>query len=173
MHNDPLVTSTEKGSLLVSYSNEKGDRIGYEFSSTTQGVATAIFGVCATTMGIPTRALVSSSFTGDTGKNSTDGGDDMEKRLAVLEVEVSHIRSDVSELKTSTISIQSTVNTIDKNMAVVLEKLSSIKADIDKKPSSDAVARKISDAKLAILLGVPAIIAIGTAIINYAPKLIN
>jgi hypothetical protein len=49
-------------------------------------------------------------------------------------------------------------------MAVVLEKLSSIKDSLDKKPSSDAIDRKITEASLQFLLGVPAIIAIGTGI---------
>ncbi|AUZ72569.1 TPA: hypothetical protein MYO72_001612 [Citrobacter freundii] len=93
-----------------------------------------------------------------------DGGDNMEKRIAILEVEVSHIKQDVSEIKTAVSKIDTTANSLDKNMAVVLEKLSAIKDSLDKKPSADAVDKKISEAKLAVLLGVPGIIAIGTGL---------
>jgi len=49
-------------------------------------------------------------------------------------------------------------------MAAVLEKLDSIKQSLAKKPSIDAVEKRISEAKLALLLGVPALIAIGTTV---------
>lgn len=158
------------GKLLVTYSNSEGSSVGVEFSSATQEAATQIFGVCASALGSQPRKLVSTASSGNTEKKSDGGGDNMEKRLAVLEVEVSHIKTDVSELKKSSASIESTVNSIDKNMAVVLEKLTTIKAEIDKKPSSDTVDKKISDAKLAVLLGVPAIIGIGTAVVKYAAR---
>lgn len=81
----------------------------------------------------------------------------LEARVAKLESDVSYIRSDVNELKTD-------VKSIDRNMIAVIERLDSIKESLAKKPSSDAVDKKISDAKLAVLLGVPTIIAIGTGI---------
>lgn len=89
---------------------------------------------------------------------SGDGGGNMlEARVAKLESDVAYIRRDVDELKTD-------VKSIDRNMIAVLERLESIKESLAKKPSSDAVDKKISEAKLAVLLGVPAIIAIGTGI---------
>lgn len=164
---------TANGTLLVTYSNNEGSSVGVEFSSATQEAATQIFGVCASALGSQPRKLVSTASSSNTEKKSADGGDNMEKRLAVLEVEVSYIKNDVSELKKSATAIESTVNSIDKNMAVVLEKLTTIKAEIDKKPSNDAVEKKISDAKLAVLLGVPAIIGVGTALVKYASKFIS
>ncbi len=92
----------------------------------------------------------------------------MEKRIAILEVEVAHIKKEVAEIKATVSNIDGNVNSIDKNMALVLEKLSTIKETLDKKPSIESVDRKISDAKLAVLLGVPAIVAIGTAIYKLA-----
>ncbi|HHQ6628319.1 TPA: hypothetical protein ACSTL5_004887 [Serratia fonticola] len=85
------------------------------------------------------------------------GGGGMQSRVAKLESDVSFIRRDVDELKTD-------IKSIDRNMTIVLEQLNTIKESIANKPSTDAVERRISDAKLAILLGVPAIIAIGTGI---------
>lgn len=85
------------------------------------------------------------------------GGGDMQSRVAKLESDVSFIRRDVDELKTD-------IKSIDRNMTIALEKLNAIKESIANKPSTDAVEKRISEAKLAILLGVPAIIAIGTAI---------
>ncbi|TKU99701.1 hypothetical protein FDX06_22875, partial [Citrobacter sp. wls618] len=46
--------------------------------------------------------------------------------------------------------------------------LESIKASLDKKPSTDTVDKKISDAKLAVLLGVPTLIAIMTGLYKLA-----
>lgn len=86
------------------------------------------------------------------------GGDDMlEARVAKLEVDVGYIRRDVNELRTD-------VKSINQNMIAVLERLESIKENLSKKPSTDTVDKKITDAKLAVLLGVPGIIAIGTGI---------
>lgn len=94
----------------------------------------------------------------ETHDGGNGGGDNMlEARVARLEVDVSYIRRDVDELRTD-------VKSINQNMIVALERLESIKENLNKKPSTDTVDKKISDAKLAILLGVPTIIAIGTGI---------
>lgn len=86
------------------------------------------------------------------------GGEDMlEPRVARLESDVSYIRRDIDELK-------SDVKTVSQNMIIALERLEAIKESLNKKPSTDAVDKKISEAKLAVLLGVPAIIAVGTGI---------
>ncbi|STJ61561.1 Uncharacterised protein [Escherichia coli] len=61
-------------------------------------------------------------------------------------------------------SLRQMSNLSTENMIAVLERLDSIKDSLAKKPSIDAVDRKISDAKLAVLLGVPAIIAAGTGL---------
>ncbi|RRW66992.1 hypothetical protein EGJ48_20240 [Pantoea dispersa] len=89
------------------------------------------------------------------GDGDGGGGSMLEARVAKLESDVSYIRRDVDELKAD-------VKSIDRNMVTVLEKLESIKESLAKKPSTDTVDRKISEAKLAVLLGVPALIAIGT-----------
>jgi hypothetical protein len=96
------------------------------------------------------------AYSGSNG-GGNGGGDMLEPRVAKLESDVSYIRRDVNELKID-------VKSIDKNMTIVLERLESIKESLNKKPSADAVDKKISDAKLAILLGVPAILGTGTAI---------
>lgn len=110
-------------------------------------------------------ALSSTQGYSSLGLSGGDGGDgNLEKRIAILEVEISHVKNEVAEIKASVIKIDSNVNSLDKNMALVLEKLSTIKDSLDKKPSVDAVDKKFSDAKLALLLGVPAIMTIITAI---------
>lgn len=96
--------------------------------------------------------MLQSSGSGGSGSNNV-----LESKVAKLESDVSYIRRDVDELKTD-------VKSIDRNMIAVLERLDSIKDSLAKKPSIDAVDRKISDAKLAVLLGVPAIIAAGTGL---------
>lgn len=86
----------------------------------------------------------------------SDGGNMLESRVVKLESDVNYISRDVDELKAD-------VKSIDRNMVTVLEKLDSIKELLAKKPSTDTVDKKISEAKLAILLGVPALIAVGSA----------
>jgi len=105
--------------------------------------------------------------------HSNDGGNGggesmLESRVAKLESDVSYIKSNVAELKLSVLALSNTASSLDKSMAVVIEKLTSIKDSLDKKPSTDAVEKKISDAKLAVLLGVPALLTIGTAIYKVA-----
>lgn len=98
------------------------------------------------------------------GGGNHGGGDDMlETRVAKLESDVSYIRRDIDELKLD-------VKSMSNNMTIALERLSSIKESLNNKPTTDAVDKKISDAKLAVLLGVPAIIGIGTAIYKLVVK---
>ena len=92
------------------------------------------------------------SYGGDGG-----GGYMLEARVAKLESDVSYIRRDVDELRVD-------VKTISQNMSIAIERLDNIRTALDKKPSTDTVDKKITDAKLSILLGVPTIIAIGTGI---------
>lgn len=100
--------------------------------------------------------MLQSSGSGGSGSNNM-----LEARVAKLESDVAYIRRDVDELKAD-------VKSIDRNVIAVIERLDSIKESLANKPSSDAVDKKISDAKLAILLGVPAIIAIGTGLYKLA-----
>lgn len=88
---------------------------------------------------------------------SEGGGNMLEARVAKLEADVSYIRRDVDELRVD-------VKTISQNMTIAIERLDYIRTALDKKPSTDTVDKKITDAKLSILLGVPTIIAIGTGI---------
>ncbi|MBL0775060.1 hypothetical protein JK332_25225 [Klebsiella michiganensis] len=86
----------------------------------------------------------------------------MDHRLAVLEAKVAHIESDVSELK-------STVAVVDKNTAVILERLDGIKESLAKKPTSDSVDKKIAEAKVSQIIwtigSVLAIVSVASGII--------
>ena len=164
---DAAQSSLGEGKLLIAYSDHSGATVGLEFSSVASSQATFLMGACSFAASDKQKRIVTSVAMDDTEiihTSTEDGGDDMEYRLAILEVEVAHIKKDVAEIKNTVSKVDTTVNSLDKNMAVVLERLSSIKESVDKKPSSDTVDKKISDAKLAILLGVPAIIAIGTGL---------
>lgn len=89
------------------------------------------------------------------------GGNMLEARVAKLESDISYIRRDVDELRVD-------AKQISQNMTIALERLENIKTSLDKKPSTDTVDKKISDAKLAVLLGVPAIIAMMTGLYKLA-----
>lgn len=69
------------------------------------------------------------------------GGGSMEQRLAALEAVVSRMEKDLSETN-------STMNAVDKNTSVILERLGNLKDSLSQKPSTDAVERKISEAKV-------------------------
>ncbi|WP_233443219.1 hypothetical protein [Enterobacter asburiae] len=94
------------------------------------------------------------------GGGNGGGNGMLEARVAKLESDVGYIRRDVDELRAD-------VRLINQNMTVALERLEAIRLSLDKKPSTDIVEKKIADAKLTILLGVPAIIAIGTGLYKY------
>ncbi|ENY2280707.1 hypothetical protein [Salmonella enterica] len=91
------------------------------------------------------------------GGKGGGGGNMLEARVAKLEADISYIRRDIDELKID-------VKSISQNMTIALERLESIKTSLDKKPSTDTVDKKISDAKLAVLLGVPTLIGIMTGL---------
>ena len=52
--------SERKGKLVVAFSNDDGASVGVEFASTTQKTATAIMGICASTIGDRTGRPVTS-----------------------------------------------------------------------------------------------------------------
>lgn len=115
------------------------------------------------TPGIPDRVLESPPEDHHTPSyNSGGGGGGMDQRLAVLEAKVSRIESDVSELK-------GTVAVVDKNTAVILERLDAIKESLAKKPSADAVDKKIAEAKVSQIIwtigSVLAIVSIASGIV--------
>ncbi|HBV9688860.1 TPA: hypothetical protein MEA38_005381 [Klebsiella variicola] len=86
----------------------------------------------------------------------------MEQRLAILEAKVSRIETDVTELK-------GTVSVVDKNTAVILERLDGIKDSLAKKPTSDAVDKKIAEAKVSQIIwtigSVLAIVSVASSIV--------
>ncbi|EOG2800383.1 hypothetical protein AB8F75_03265 [Salmonella enterica] len=146
----PAIEKT--GKLLVAFSDDEGSSVGLEFAATSQKTATAIMSICCSTFGDDKGRLVTTSNSSDTLDKSSDGGDNMEKRLAILENEVAHIKGDVSELKSTANTVNLTVNSIDKNMAVVLERLEFIKDSLAKKPNTETVDRKISESKVSQII---------------------
>ncbi len=87
-------------------------------------------------------------------------------RVTKLESDVSYIRRDIDELKGD-------VKSIDRNMTIVLERLENIKDSLSKKPSEDSVDKKITNAKLAVLLGVPLIITLLTTFYKIAAHFLH
>lgn len=112
--------------------------------------------------GIPPSIESSASYHHTYDHGGGSGGNGMEQRLAVLEAKVSRIESDVTELK-------GTVAVVDKNTAVILERLDSIKDSLSKKPTSDAVDKKIAEAKVSQIIwtigSVLAIVSIASGIV--------
>lgn len=146
---DAAQSSLDEGKLLIAYSDKNGSTIGIEFSAVASSQATLLMGACSVAASDKEKRIVSSSAIDDTEIIQTatnDGGDDMEKRLAVLETEVSHIKSDVSDLKTDVKKIASDVASVQRDMAVVLQKVIDIDKGLSEKPSTGAMTGAIASA---------------------------
>lgn len=117
--------------------------------------------------------LVSACFKGNDKGKSPNGVEHMEKQLAVVETDVAHVKMDISDLKKSVSTTEFTLNAMDKHLAIVVERLDSIKNTLATTPTTEAVEKRIADARLAIILAVPAIIAAGAALYKGAALLFN
>lgn len=142
-------SSLDEGRLLIAYSDKSGGTVGVEFSAVASSQATLLIGACSVAASDKPKRIVTSAVIDDTDiiqTSTNDGGDDMEKRLAVLETEVSHIKSDVSELKADVKQIASDVASIQRDMAVVLQKVIDIDKGLSEKPSTSAMNGAIASA---------------------------
>ncbi|RLR07991.1 hypothetical protein EAE69_18350 [Hafnia alvei ATCC 13337] len=70
----------------------------------------------------------------------------MEKRLAVLEAEVSHIKTDVADIKSDLKKMQTETSNLSRDVAVILQKVVDIDSNISKKPSSSEMIAAIASA---------------------------
>lgn len=138
--------SEHKGKLVVAFSDNKGSSIGVEFSSTTQKSATTIMGICTSALGGEAGKLVTSTSSSDTSSRSSGGGDNMETRLSVLEAEVSHIKTDVADIKSDLKKMQTENSNLSRDVAVILQKVVDIDSNISKKPSSSEMIAAIASA---------------------------
>lgn len=77
---------------------------------------------------------------------TNDGGDNMERRIAVLEADVDNIKNSVSDLKIDQRKAASDISDIKKDVAVMLQKLVDIDDKISKKPSTSEMTTAITSA---------------------------
>ncbi|KKF38180.1 hypothetical protein SY86_00110 [Erwinia tracheiphila] len=89
----------------------------------------------------------------DTGSNRliTGGGDNMEKRLAVLEAEVSHIKTDITEIKADQKNLISGMADIKADVKVLIQKIVDIDDKVATKASEDFVEKKAGHIKIWML----------------------
>lgn len=175
---DPRAKNTPEktGELHIYFSDTPGSSAGVKFAATTPAQAVALMRVCGSSLGYGTGTVVTSAGLRDTPDKSSDGGDNMEKRLTVLETDVSHIKKDVGELKSDVSVLVDKFQSLDKNMATAVTKLDvkldAITESLANKPSIDAVENRISKAQLSVILWVPSIITAIAAIITGFYKLV-
>ncbi|ELY2059347.1 TPA: hypothetical protein LTW44_003219 [Enterobacter hormaechei] len=70
----------------------------------------------------------------------------MEKRIALLESDVSHIKGDIADIKTDNRKLSSDTSDIRKDVAVILQKLVDIDEKLSKKPSNSEMTTAITSA---------------------------
>lgn len=142
-----------EGILGVSFMNSEGS-LNQFFSSVSQHDACSVFASCVGISSGLTPMLASKRHKDDTKFiiSSSDGGDDMEQRLSILETKVSHIEAGVSDLKASLSKIDTTLSSIDKGFAVMSSNIENISCSISKMPTSDSIDKKISEAKVSQIL---------------------
>lgn len=155
--NDDLAVKC--GTAIVTFSsNEVNMSMGFDAVPTHY--AASVMTALATISRRSTPVVVKSPSVVDntTIHNSSDGGDDMDKRLAVLEAEVAHIKSSMAEIKEDTRNISSDSTDAKRDTAVLLQKSLDFDASLSKKPSVDyfdakfsALETKIADVKVWIL----------------------
>lgn len=145
------VLDVKSGLLAVTYTKNDGSQLGVEFTSASENVATAVFAVCASTLGKSTGRLVSSSSSGNTVEMKDNGGDDMERRIAVLESDVTRIKNDISELRVDQKTLVSGVSDIKTDIKLALQQLTEINDKLSNKASKDHVDVKVGEVKIWIL----------------------
>ncbi|MFE8049275.1 hypothetical protein [Brenneria goodwinii] len=96
--------------------------------------------------------VIQNAYTSSNEIITNDGGGNMNERVARLESDVGHIKNDISDIKSSLSRLDITVKSVDKNVALILEKLDGVKDSLSKKPSADAIDKKISEAKVSQII---------------------
>lgn len=144
---DAAQSSLHEGKLLIAYSDKNGSTVGIEFSAVASSQATLLMGACSVAASGKEKRIVTSAALDDTEiiqTTSDDGGDDMDKRLAVLEAEVAHIKSSMAEIKEDTRKISSDSAEAKRDTALLLQKSLDFDASLSKKPSVDYFEAKFS-----------------------------
>ncbi len=75
----------------------------------------------------------------------------MEKRLAVLEAEVAHIKNDISDIKIEQRTIAANAASASSDIKVVLQKLIDIDTNLSSKAGKDFVESTVSGMKVWLL----------------------
>lgn len=141
--NDDLASKC--GTAIVTFSsNEVNMSMGFDAVPTHY--AASVMTALATVSNGKTPVVVKNPSVVDntTINNSSDGGDDMDKRLVVLEAEVAHIKSSIAEIKEDTRRISSDATDAKRDTAVILQKSLDFDASLSKKPSVDYFDAKFS-----------------------------
>jgi len=139
------------GIVSLSFSGENGSF--RQFFSSSQEDAVSIFAACLHVSEASTPLLVSAPHMDDIvcNKPITGGGDNMEKRLAVLEAEVSHIKADITEIKSDQRNLISGMADIKADVKVIIQKVLDINGKISTKASEDFVEKKAGQIKIWML----------------------
>ncbi|EOG7152737.1 hypothetical protein ACE3IK_21210 [Enterobacter hormaechei subsp. xiangfangensis] len=146
---DAAQSSLDEGKLIIAYSDKNGSTVGIEFSAVASSQATLLMGACSVAATGKEKRIVTSAAIDDTKiiqTTSDDGGDDMEKRIALLESDVSHIKGDIADIKTDNRKLSSDTSDIRKDVAVILQKLVDIDEKLSKKPSNSEMTTAITSA---------------------------
>lgn len=137
----------KSGIATVTFSSKEFN-MSMGFEAVPTHYAASVMAALSTVAGKTTSVVVKSPLIADNTaiNNPGDGGDNMEMRLAVLENDVSHIKADISDLKTDVKKNSEEISEVTKDVAVILQKLVDIDANLSKKPSTNEMTTAITTA---------------------------
>ncbi|HGH7261658.1 TPA: hypothetical protein ACHQNL_001376 [Serratia marcescens] len=134
---------------MVAFVDQEGKNVGVKFSSVAASEAHLVFQACATVLNGRKSRVVTAEAIGDnryTTTTTTDGGDNMETRIAVIEASVGHIKADITTLKDDVGNTKADISEVKRDVAVILQKLVDIDTNLSKKPSTSEVSAAIATA---------------------------
>lgn len=135
-----------KGVVDFSYTDDAGSKLGFTFTSVPQTIANVLITTCAAASQNVTQNVLFESTIDDTVIITNNNGGDMNERIARLESDVSHIKTDIHGIREDTRQFLANSSDSKKDVAVILQSLVDISENLNKKASKSDVNAMISSA---------------------------
>lgn len=144
MHLGNLSHTEPKGLVDIAYTDNDGSKLAFSFTAVSQKVATVLITTCASASQNVTQRIQQESIIDDTTITNQNDGGDMNERIARLESDVSHIKTDIHAIREDSRKFLSDASDAKRDVAVILQNLVDIGNNLDKKASKSEVQALIS-----------------------------